>query len=335
MVKKKKALQVFIHVIAWLIFLSLPAFFKPPRPGETQHVDLVRDLLYTPRLLNSLLLIFVFYFNYYYAIPKLYFRKKFGKFIGTSLLSVAALIVIAEVMKPLHFRNHYTLFSILGPSHNLFMFMNVYALSFALSMYSQWRKVREDQLNTEVAFLKAQINPHFLFNTLNSIYSLAITKSDKAPDAIVQLSSLMRYSVTDATKEYVPLSKEINYIKDYIALQELRLTERVQVIFKITGDAVGKEIPPSILTPIIENAFKYGANTEEDSLISIVINVADAGLDMDVINNKVFVLKDEYSVSSLGLTNTRSRLRHFYPKKHKLEVDDAETHFRVSLSIQL
>lgn len=331
---RKTILQVLIHVVAWMMFLSLPAFFKPPRPGEPE-LDIIGDILYTPRLQNSILLIIVFYFNYYVAIPLLYFRKRYWWFALSIVVALGGLLLIGEIMMPEDIRRHRSFFTILGPSHKLFMFINVYVLSFALRLYTQWRKVREEQLNTEVSFLKAQINPHFLFNTLNSIYSLAITKSDKAPDAVVQLSSLMRYSVTDAEKEYVPLSKEVSYIKDYISLQKLRLTGRVDLSVDIGGDFIGKEITPFILTPFIENAFKYGVNTEENSIINIIINFSGSRLKMEVMNSKVYVLKDEYSVSGLGIKNSQKRLRHYYPKSHELVIEDEDDYFKVTLTIEL
>lgn len=328
-------LQVLIHASAWVVFLALPAFFRPPARAGESELSIVGDLIYTPRLAHSILLIFIFYFNYYYAIPRLYLAKKYGWFAVSFLCCLSGLLLIAEIMKPAELRGKLSLFSILGPGHNLFMFMNVYALAFALRLYGQWRIGREEQLTTEVSFLKAQINPHFLFNSLNSIYSLAITKSDHAADAVEQLSSIMRYSVTEADKKQVALAKEITYIKDYIALRQLRLTDRVEVVCEVNGDERDRTIVPFILTPVIENAFKYGVSTEEDATISIRINIHNTGLNMEVTHDKIYVLGEENGVSGLGLADTEKRLKHFYPKKHNLVIDDADDYFKVSLTIQL
>ncbi len=331
----KKWIEILVHVIAWVIFLSLPTFFKQPHPGDS-HTDILGDLLFTPRLPNSILLILVFYFNYYVAIPRFYFKKKYGALLISFFVCFGLLLLLGEVLRPPEMtaggRN---MSNLLGPSHNLFMFINVYAFSFAFRLYVQWRRVREEQLKTEVSFLKAQINPHFLFNTLNSIYSLTLTKSDKAPDAVVQLSSLMRYSVTDAEKAMVPLSKELDYIRDYIALQELRLTDKVDVKFTISGIADGKEIAPFILTPFIENAFKYGVNPEENSVINISVDISTDNLVLEVVNNKVYVQKDEYSVSGLGIANTRKRLQYLYAKRHELVIEDSDDTFKIHLVVNM
>lgn len=332
---KKKHTQIFIHVIAWVIFLSLPTFFKPVRPGEPAN-DIISDLLYTPRLQNSILLIAIFYFNYYIAIPRLYFRKKYFALLLSFVACLGALLLVSHFMRPPEFRAMpVTLFKLFGPQHNLFMFINVYALSFALSLYRRWRKVREQQLDTEVAFLKAQINPHFLFNTLNSIYSLTLTKSDHAPDAVIRLSSLMRYSVTDAERDEVPLKKELQYIKDYIALQQLRITDNVIIRTTIDVEDDGLHITPFMLTPFVENAFKYGVNPEEDCLIDISITVEERTLKMTVENSKVYVERDVYSVSGVGINNTRKRLKYSYPGKHELKINDEDDRFCVSLQIEL
>lgn len=332
---KKHILQIAIHVIAWTIFLSLPAFFKPNRPGEPS-VNVIYDVIYTPRLYHSILLIAIFYFNYYVAIPKLYFRKKNALFLLSFAMCFAILMLLEELVKPDDMR-HFTngMVSLIGPSHNMFMFLNVYALSFALRLYNQWRKERDEKLTTEISFLKAQINPHFLFNTLNSIYSLTITKSDKAPDAVVQLSSLMRYSVTDASSEQVPLSKELNYIRDYISLQRLRLTDNATLRFDIKGESGNMHIAPFILTPFIENAFKYGINTEEQSRIEIDIEITGGKLILKIANDKVYVQKDEYSVSGIGINNSKKRLKYLYPGKHVLNIYDTDDDFTVDLTIDL
>ena len=332
--KKRDLLRIALHVLAWAIFLSLPTFFKPHRPGEPVDT-LLNDLLFTPRLPNALLLIAVFYFNYYVAIPQYYFRKRYMAMFISFVVSAGIFVLINEFMRPMHLRGgEVTLFTILGPSHNLFMFMNVYGFSWALRLYDKWRQVREEQLNTEISFLKAQINPHFLFNTLNSIYSLTITQSDKAPDAVVKLSSLMRYTITDANSEKVPLSKEIAYINDLIELQKLRLTEQVAVDVEIRGD-MKHEIAPLILTPFIENAFKTGVNSEEGSRIVVRILVEDSILHMTVENSKVYVQEDELSVTGLDIKNTEKRLRYIYPGKHTLAIDDGDDHYRVSLQMEL
>jgi len=330
---KKRALQVVAHIILWFIFLSLPAIFNFRRHG----IGLFRftdDLLEPPRWTNGLLLIIVFYFNYYIGIPKLYFNRKYFLLFLSFIVCFGLYFLLNYAMIPPELRykptNEYTA---LGNSFNFFMFIIVYSFSFAICLYEQWQKTKEQMLNTEISFLKAQINPHFLFNTLNSIYSLALTKSDKAPDAIVKLSGMMRYSVSDANQNFVSLSKELDYISNYIDLQKLRLTDRVKISFEVSGSEEGKQVAPFLLIPFIENAFKHGVNTEEDSDIRIGIEINDFDLHLHVSNNKVFMRPDIAHGEGLGINTTRQRLILLYPGHHELKVMDKEKQFIVSLKI--
>jgi LytS/YehU family sensor histidine kinase len=187
---------------------------------------------------------------------------------------------------------------------------------------------------SELSFLKAQINPHFLFNTLNSIYSLAIQRSDATPDAVVKLSGMMRYVLQDAQYETVSLQSEVNYIKDYIELQKLRLDKSVKLIFTQEGDLTGKKIAPLILISFIENAFKYGVNSEEDSEIVIRIK-SEKEFSLFVKNNKVRSYSSDEPNTGLGIKNTRKRLELLYPGLHTLEISDNEKEFSVNLVIRL
>ena len=142
-------------------------------------------------------------------------------------------------------------------------------------------------MKSELSFLKAQINPHFLFNTLNSIYALAIKKDDKTADAVVQLSELMRYIMTNANDDVIALDKEINYINNFVQLQKTRLGNTVNVDYAVEGNAFGKCITPLILISFIENAFKHGVNPNQNSEIVIRITIVEDYLTLFVSNNKV------------------------------------------------
>ena len=201
--------------------------------------------------------------------------------------------------------------------------------------YEQWQTTKEQMLNTEISFLKAQINPHFLFNTLNSIYALTLVKSEKAPDAVVKLSGMMRYAVSEASQSQVSLSKEVSYITNYIELQKLRITDKIVITFDVIGDPENKQIAPFLLIPFVENAFKYGVNSEENSDIWIRIEINEDDLQMQIENNKVFVRKDKNYGTSLGIKNTKERLHLMYPGKHLLKIRDGKYDFSVSLYIKL
>jgi LytS/YehU family sensor histidine kinase len=220
-------------------------------------------------------------------------------------------------------------------SHNFFMLLMIIFFSLTIKIRNRWRKAEKERLNAELSYLKAQINPHFLFNTLNSIYSLAIEKSDYTPTAVVKLSGMMRYVITDAARDFVALEKEVNYIRDFVDLQKIRFGETVDVDFTVSGDKLGKKIAPLLLIAFIENAFKYGVNPEEKSEIYVSIQVFDSKITLIVRNKKVNSLANGDLSSKVGIENTMSRLNLIYANKYKLNFDDSENEYKVELTIEL
>jgi LytS/YehU family sensor histidine kinase len=217
--------------------------------------------------------------------------------------------------------------------NRLFVFLVVAFFSLVLRMNKQWAEAQQQKKASELSSLKAQINPHFLFNTLNSIYSLAITKSDETPAAIVKLSGMMRYVISEASAEYVELQKEITYISDYIHLQRLRLGDTVKISYETQGDPGRKKVVPLLIIPFVENAFKHGVNPEEDSEIRIVITTGAEEIAVFIRNNK---LKEKVQGSTgLGNETTINRLKLSYPDRHRLQIVDNDDYFSVNLIIRL
>ena len=204
------------------------------------------------------------------------------------------------------------------------------SLLFAIS--GRLQNVEKEKMKSELAFLKAQINPHLLFNTLNSIYALALKKDDKTPDAVIQLSELMRYIITNANDEVIDLSKEINYINNYVMLQKTRLGNTVNVNYKVSGTPFGKVITPLILISFIENAFKHGANPDQTSEICINIDILEKELTMLVSNKKTHSVQSE---TGIGLHNTIERLALLYPNQHQLKIEDMPDKYIVNLVIKV
>jgi len=335
--EEKKILIVIIHIVSWLIFLSLPAAFNSRRHGISiwRFVD---DFLEPPRWTNALLLVTLFYTNYYFLIPRLYIGRKYVLFLCSVVWWFGIFFLVNYMMMPEDIRNSSTTgggFEALGNSFNLFMFLVVYALSFSLCLNEQWQKTKEQMLNTEISFLKAQINPHFLFNALNSIYSLALTKSDSAPDAVIKLSGMMRYTISETNQHYVSLSREIEYINNYIDLQRLRVTDSIKINYMVKGNSDGKHIAPFLLIPFVENAFKHGVNSEQDSDISISIEIGEENILLNVGNKKVTINYNKETGTGIGIDTTRKRLSLLYPGKHRLNILDNNTSFNVSLQINL
>jgi LytS/YehU family sensor histidine kinase len=189
-------------------------------------------------------------------------------------------------------------------------------------------------LQAELRQLKAQIHPHFLFNTLNSLYALAIRKDDRTAEMIVKLADFMRYMIRDAHRNKVPLEKETDYINNYIDLQRARLRNSVPIYYALEGDVAGQQIAPLLLFSFIENAFKHGVNPDEDSLIRIELRVQADELRLHVFNHKVRTSHIEAS-NGVGMPNAKDRLRLLYPDAHQLLIDDAPGHFRVTLTLTL
>ncbi|HKR07093.1 MAG TPA: histidine kinase, partial [Bacteroidia bacterium] len=219
--------------------------------------------------------------------------------------------------------------------HNIFVFLVIFFISFTLKISRQWKLAEEQKLTAELSNLKAQVRPHFLFNTLNSIYSLSVTNSEATSSAIVKLSNLMRYLLSESNQDYAELEKEINYLTDYIELQKIRLGETVKIDFTVEGIIADQYIAPLILIPFVENSFKHGVNPEEDSRISIHITINNKGLNMIVSNNKVSHSKNANDPDGTGIENVRKRLQLLYPSNHNLLILDKENVFIVELKINL
>jgi sensor histidine kinase YesM len=197
------------------------------------------------------------------------------------------------------------------------------------------KQTEKEKLSAQLSSLKSQINPHFLFNTLNSIYATAIDESPQTADMVDKLSEIMRYTMRDTQKDVVLLDEELNYIGNYVELQNIRLDESVWLEYHVEGEPGHLEIAPMLLIPFIENAFKHGVNSEQDSHVEIIININNTELHLVVINNKVNIQLDTSEQSGLGIANTKRRLELIYPDKHLLTIIENEKEFRVSLHINL
>ncbi|WP_435356697.1 sensor histidine kinase [Emticicia sp. SJ17W-69] len=358
---KEKYRQILIHVVGCLSFLALA--FIPLFQGKT-------NTIFNPMAVREFLgygvLLLIFYFNYFILVPRLYFFKKYLLyFLSIGLIYLGFRNTTSFVITQSEFlhqappnmsmnrrspppRENFTP-QFDKPNNNhppendmfidvnqkVFPFLVVIFFSLMLRLSSRWQQTEREKTNAELAYLKAQINPHFLFNTLNSIYSLAIQKSDETPTAVVKLSGMMRYVLSESSNDFVPLEREITYIQNYIDLQKIRFEDAISLDFVVNGDMKGKKIAPLMLIPFIENAFKHGVNAEEESVIKIHIATAENELYLSVFNKKVTVHISEENKSGLGVENTKNRLEHLYPEKHKLAIYDTKDEYLVELLMKL
>jgi LytS/YehU family sensor histidine kinase len=192
--------------------------------------------------------------------------------------------------------------------------------------------ILEESKNTEIKFLKAQINPHFIFNTLNNIYSMVYFQSDKSLMAIEKLSQIMRFTTYESQKEKIKLADEIDYIKAYIELEELRHQDSAFIDFRIETENSSEEIPPYILSPLIENALKHGITSNEKPIL-IELRLEDKKLNFKVVNDIAVQKKDK--LGGIGLNNLRKRLEIHYPQKHQIKVVNQNNQFTAELEIEL
>ena len=195
------------------------------------------------------------------------------------------------------------------------------------------KQLLHEKNGIELAFLKSQINPHFLFNTLNNLYGLSLSEPEKTPDAIIKLSDMMRYMLYESNAERVPLQKEIAYLKSYIELQKLRYDGITYINFEVQGQDNGQEIAPLLLISFVENAFKHGEVFEPQHPLSMTLIFDEKNVIFEVKNKIHHKNKDE--IGGFGVKNVERRLELLYPKRHKLLVENNKDIFESHLEIQL
>ncbi|MFI3306062.1 MAG: histidine kinase [Rikenellaceae bacterium] len=224
-----------------------------------------------------------------------------------------------------------------------FLYVVVTTFSIVVALLSELNRqmmmrqsVEFEKKRAELSLYKAQINPHFLFNTLNTLLGLVVTKSDKAEDAIVQFTALMRYMCNNSTQDHVALHTEIEYIEEYIALQRYRLSDHTEVRLKSSIDKAssGCQIAPMLLITFVENALKYGASSQFGSLIDIAVEVEE-GIIMLVTENPIFAQHTKERGAGIGIENCRKRLELIYPGRYSLQIEEGADNYRATLTIKL
>ncbi|AMR33631.1 hypothetical protein A0256_20460 [Mucilaginibacter sp. PAMC 26640] len=221
---------------------------------------------------------------------------------------------------------------------SLFLFLVIITLGLSMRTVEQWQsteqkviKAEAGKVNAELSFLKAQINPHFLFNTLNNIYTLSVMNSEHTSESIMKLSNIMRYVTDDVTQDFVPLQQDLDCIRNYVDLQRLRLGRKSVVNFNIDGDVGNQQIAPLIMMSFVENTFKYGISKHTESTINIKISNTGNKINFEC-DNAIFdrsaVLAER---TGIGIANTKQRLAHLYPDKHTLNIDQCNGLFSVKL----
>lgn len=287
------------------------------------------------------------YFNWHYLFPMYVKDKKLLKHLG--YLALTALIIMP--LKTLFFY----LISANNPAiqsyyldKRLFIFLSGFFVGMTTTIYkimNDWLIQQRDKstlesqnLQSELKFLKSQINPHFLFNTLNSLYALTLKKSDLAPEIVLKLSEMMRYMLYECNEKQVPLKKELKYLQNYLELEKLRHGSRMDIQFTIQGEVNNQNIAPLILIPFVENAFKHGINHQvSQGFVNLELNIADEDLQMILENSKSPSIPRAGDVRSggIGLVNVKRRMDILYPENYHLEIRESPSTYKVELNLKL
>jgi len=345
---KTTFLTVIYHIAGWIFLYLLPPLVLQT---DVKLPSDFGDFMYWS------IVIICFYVNYFWLIPKYLSKKKFAIY----FISIFLMLVFTYSANEIYIRHVQRIEEnrrmaegrmekeprkkwprFRGYNSALFCFA-VLALGTSIKVTESWyenekqRKEMENQkLGAELSLLKSQINPHFFFNTLNSIYSLAIIKSDKTPEAVIKLSEIMRYIIYDTELKVVPLSREVEYIANYIELQRLRLTKDVKVIFKTDLGTEDSVIEPLLLLPFVENAFKHGVDIEKGGEILIAIKQTGNMLQLHVENPLV---EDETrsngESSGIGMNNTLKRLKLLYQDNFTMTAGPIDKIYSIDLVLKL
>jgi two-component system, LytTR family, sensor kinase len=347
-----KRLAFLLHIAAWTFLFILPIYLFT--------FDSNRDAFFIGRVyLRTLIYVLIFYLNYFWLIPKILFKgKKLYYYLITAALIVSLYIIndsvnkyifekpkfkperemVDKISKEFKMPNHPWRFDIYN-----FLFTSILISGFSIGLrmldrYNENEKQRKDlekeRLNSELSFLKNQISPHFFFNTLNNIYSLVEINTGDAQKAILQLSKMMRYMLYESEQGNTLLSREITFMKNYIELMKLRITDKVNLHVHFPEEDTDIAIAPLLFIPFIENAFKHGVSNREPSFLDISMRVNQTEI-LFLCTNSIIMNGEINSTSDsgIGLENVRKRLSLLFPGKHQLSINQTSSAFEVILQI--
>lgn len=292
------------------------------------------------------LLIIIAYLNLQYFLPRYLLKKRYGAYFTAIILSVIGYLMAQSLF------DFYLYGYVVGPmrnsnlieslSYNFFSTLWYLGLMLALKLSMDWygqqlviQKITVEKLNAEVNFLRAQVNPHFLFNILNNLYALTLKKSELAPDVVLKLSEMMEYMLYDSTGEKVPLEKEISYLHNYMELERLRFSEEAAINLNINAEPNGYEIAPLLLLPLVENAFKHGLGKQtKGGWLKADISLKERTLEFIIENVKPPAMAS-HGKGGIGLDNLRKRLALLYLGRHTLLLEGRKDTFWAKLVIEL
>jgi len=355
---KSKLITILVHVLVWGVFGLAIFFYQPFLSG----IDIPYQF-WIKQIIVLGLLVIAFYINSLVLVPRFLLKNHTGYYFVAIVCIVVAIVLLSGwVDRALNLHQLFdAAFHKRGQEHRrpkpgggrgnvidtltIAICALVLGISTSMTTIQKWQKdkqereeLEKDKVTSELSFLKAQINPHFFFNTLNNIYALTQVDADVAGKAIHQLSRMMRYLLYDTQQGHTMLSQEIAFVKDYISLMQLRLTDVVKINIDIPSNLKDVPLAPMLFLPFVENAFKHGVSATQQSHIDIIVWQHDGVIDLTVKNS---IIKDNSvsldTNSGIGLVNTRRRLDLLYPGKYTLEVSElnASNEYTVHLILDL
>lgn len=330
-------MDLMLHLLLWVPSILIPLVLMPLKdagatiPKAGQDASLYKGLF-------ALAQIVLFYITVYYLYPRFFLKKKIKAYLWTIIISCFVISLFGGYTHGFYAELTPAIFwASVGIKFCISLAVMGIGTSYLLiTEVIKTQRVQQENLSTELGFLRSQVSPHFMFNTLNSMVSLARKKSDLLEPALIELSNLMHYMLYESDEEKVHLSKEINYIQSYIDLQTLRFGHNVRITF--TADPPEKDfcIQPMLLIPLIENAFKHGMGMIHEPEIIIQLTGQKDAVQLFVrnkYNNQSTEVKDK--TSGIGLANLDRRLKLLYPDQHKLNINRNGHYFTASLKINL
>lgn len=357
---KEKTTRIVLHVLIWSVFLALPIYSaRRFRMGSEFLL-----IFYTFTAINALM----FYANYLFLVPRLFFQKKRYRYYIAALALIFFFYFISEfanrevfgfiskngnqeqirdqrapspppmrgILRPrLLIPDAHTVGYISSSLFMLFLSLGIRVLERQSKIEKMQEVMEKEKLNAELALLKNQISPHFFFNTLNNIYSLVSINPDDAQKAILRLSKLMRYLLYESEHGNTRLSREVEFMSNYIDLMKLRMNEKVLLSVEFPEKTDDPVIPPLLFIPFIENAFKHGISYRERSFIKIRLSADKDAVSFTCINSEVKSKEKDGENSGIGLENVRKRLALLFPEKHELRINKSDNQYEVSLKISI
>ena len=345
---KSEKYRVLKHILSWglawfLLILYWTEGWEDPNRLIYRGLPLIASLL-------ALVAI-----NLMYLLPELYFKRKLGLyflisfflFIGLIWLLNSELLIFSELAEEYKIPERFSQQRRIAQTGTWLRFFIPLLISFVgsalieLTHFANKKEkaaisIEKEKLDTEIKFLKSQINPHFLFNVLNNIYALTVIKSDKAPDNLMRLSKILRYMLYDSNDGKVSLQKEIDYLENYISLASLKDSRGLNVTIDLDKSQPDLMVAPLLFIPFVENAFKHSKIEDlKNGFINICLKTGDKQIEFFVENSipNVVFIKDK--VGGIGLPNTKQRLDLLYPNKHLLSISDGEKVYSVYLKLVL